>query len=58
MHVVNEYVDENVENERKKILAQPPKLKKCPLLLKELVKVTSFSDNIPLSFVAAKNVLH
>ncbi|XP_054570373.1 phospholipid-transporting ATPase ABCA3-like isoform X2 [Eptesicus fuscus] len=37
-HVVNEHVDENVENERKKVLAQPPKLKKRPLLLKELVK--------------------
>lgn len=57
MHVINEYVDENVENERKKVLAQSPKLKHSPLLLKELVKVKSFSDNISLSFVPAKDVL-
>uniref|UniRef100_G1Q1D1 ATP-binding cassette sub-family A member 3-like n=1 Tax=Myotis lucifugus TaxID=59463 RepID=G1Q1D1_MYOLU len=38
MHVSNEYVDENVENERKKALAQSPKLKNSPLLLRELVK--------------------
>lgn len=56
MHVVNEHVDENVENEREKVLAQLPKLKNSPLLLKELVKVKSFSDNISLSFVPAKNV--
>ncbi|XP_036316116.2 phospholipid-transporting ATPase ABCA3-like [Pipistrellus kuhlii] len=36
--VANEYVDKNVENERKKVLAQISKLKKSPLLLKELVK--------------------
>lgn len=49
MPVINEYVDENVENERKQVLAQSPKLKNSPLLLKELVKVKSYSDNIPLS---------
>ncbi|XP_015419435.1 PREDICTED: ATP-binding cassette sub-family A member 3-like, partial [Myotis davidii] len=38
MHVISEYVDENVENERKKVLAQSPKLKNNPLLLKDLVK--------------------
>lgn len=57
MHVVNEYMDENVENEKKKILTQLPKVKKNPLLLKELVKVKSFSDNISQSFVPTKNAL-
>lgn len=57
-HVANEYEDENVENEREKVLAPISKLKKSPLLLKELVKVKSFNDNISLSFVNAKNVLH
>nr|KAF6490070.1 hypothetical protein HJG59_010432 [Molossus molossus] len=39
IQVNNEYIDENVENERKTVLAQPPKLKNSPVLLKELVKI-------------------
>ncbi|XP_053781886.1 phospholipid-transporting ATPase ABCA3-like [Desmodus rotundus] len=37
--VSKEYKDENVENERKEVLAQPLKLNNSPLLLKELTKI-------------------
>lgn len=37
--VINEYVDKDVENERKRVLALLPKLKAAPVLLSELTKV-------------------
>ncbi|XP_020942156.1 ATP-binding cassette sub-family A member 3-like isoform X3 [Sus scrofa] len=37
--VINEYVDKDVENERKRVLALLPKLKAAPVLLSELTKI-------------------
>ncbi|KAM8777565.1 phospholipid-transporting ATPase ABCA3-like [Rhynchonycteris naso] len=39
IQVDKKYMDENVESERKQILAQTPRLKNSPLLLKELTKI-------------------
>lgn len=44
-HMNKEYKEENVENERKKVQAQLPKLKNSPLVLKDLTKVKSRSDH-------------
>lgn len=44
IQVINEFEDPDIENERKKVLALPPKLKNTPLLFKELTKVKSFND--------------
>ncbi|XP_024903020.1 ATP-binding cassette sub-family A member 3 isoform X5 [Pteropus alecto] len=38
-HMNKEYKEENVENERKKVQAQLPKLKNSPLVLKDLTKI-------------------
>uniref|UniRef100_A0A9L0IJF8 ABC transporter domain-containing protein n=1 Tax=Equus asinus TaxID=9793 RepID=A0A9L0IJF8_EQUAS len=37
--IINEFEDPDIENERKKVLALPPKLKNTPLLFKELTKI-------------------
>uniref|UniRef100_A0A8C4KWK8 ABC transporter domain-containing protein n=1 Tax=Equus asinus TaxID=9793 RepID=A0A8C4KWK8_EQUAS len=39
IQVINEFEDPDIENERKKVLALPPKLKNTPLLFKELTKI-------------------
>ncbi|XP_066132948.1 phospholipid-transporting ATPase ABCA3-like [Saccopteryx bilineata] len=39
VQVKKNYTDENVESERKRILAQTPRLKNNPLLLKQLTKI-------------------
>ncbi|XP_070088304.1 phospholipid-transporting ATPase ABCA3-like isoform X19 [Equus przewalskii] len=39
IQVINELEDPDIENERKKVLALPPKLKNTPLLFKELTKI-------------------